>query len=111
MIGDQKSLVDGSDSKEQVTSVITCIAYCPHLDLYEYTRVDGTYRFNTEELSKTVDFYISEGRTRDSDFMAVLTGLARRYPHKRVSFDAEGQCNVSDLEALPVPEETDEKTG
>lgn len=102
---------EGEDPKVSGTNAITQIAYCPHLDVYEYIREDGTYRFNTVELERMVDLYLKDGKTRDADFMAVLTGLARQYPHKRVSFDAEGQCNVSNLEALPVPEATVETTG
>lgn len=94
-----------SDQKSEV-SVSTEISYCPHLDVYDYKRVDGTYRFNTPELEKTISMYLDQGKTRDSEFMAVLTAMARRYPHKRVKFDAEGNCNVTTLEALPMPEES-----
>jgi hypothetical protein len=88
-------------------SVTTEISYCPHLDVYEYKRVDGVYRFDTKELEKTVNLYIDQGKTRDADFMAVLTAMARKYPHKRVKFGEDGTCNVTTLEALPLPEEAE----
>ncbi len=92
-----------TQSGEQKPSVSTEISYCPHIDVYDYTRIDGTYRFSSAELEKTITLYLEQGKTRDADFMAVLTGMARKYPHMRVKFDEEGNCNITALEAKPLP--------
>jgi len=84
-------------------SIVTEIAYCPCLDLYHYKRNDGAdYFFDTPQLEKSIDAYVHQGMSRDADFMSVLTGMARQFPHKRVKFDANAQCNITDLEKAEV---------
>ncbi len=88
----------------QPAAVATEIAYCPHLDMYHYKRVDGAdYMFDTAQLEKSVEAFAREGKPRDAEFMAILTGLARQYPHKVVAFDEQGRCYLRDLVPAPPP--------
>lgn len=94
------------ESGAKAASIATEISYCPHLDIYHYKRADGSdYLFNTEQLEKSVEGWVRHGDQRQADFMAVLTGMGRRYPHKCVSFDDSGKCVMRDLD--PVPQESD----
>jgi len=82
----------------QPKSSFTEIAYCPYLDLYRHVGVDGTeYTFSTAQLEKVLQVYLDKGQTRDADFMSLLTGMARQYPHVLLKFDGEGNCNVTEL--------------
>jgi hypothetical protein len=88
------------------STVATEISYCPNLDVYHYVRYgqDGAdYMFTTSQLEKAIDTYIRQGDPRQAEFMAILTGLARRYPHKKATFDEQGQCYLSPLEPVPPP--------
>lgn len=77
----------------------TKISYCPALRIYHYWRIDGTEAFFSQErLEQSIDAYIRDGKPADAEFMAFLTGLARRYPHREVVFDSEGKCTVGEVE-------------
>jgi hypothetical protein len=90
-------------AQEKCPSAATSISFCPHLGLYHYTRADGVdYLFDTKKLEEAIDAYLKSGDTKQADFMATLTGVARLHPHKIVSFDEEGKCSMSDL-ALESP--------
>jgi hypothetical protein len=92
--------------QEKRLSVSTSISFCPHLGLYHYTRADGVdYLFDTHKLEEAIDSYLKSGDTKQADFMATLTGVARLHPHKIVSFDEEGKCSMSDL---VIAESTDD---
>ncbi len=87
------------------SKIATKISYCPHLDIYHYTRADGSdYMFDTAQLEKSVETYAKEGNTREAEFMAVLTGLARRYPHQVVAFDESGQAHLGELVPAKHPD-------
>jgi hypothetical protein len=90
------------ESGTKSVSIATEISYCPHLDIYHYRRADGSdYMFNTEQLKLAIEGWAKQGDQRQAEFMAVLTGLGRRYPHKVVSFDDAGKCVMRDLEPAP----------
>jgi hypothetical protein len=59
--------------------------------------------FTTPQLEKAIETYIKEAEPRKAEFMAILTALARRYPHKKASFDEHGQCYLSEMEPVPPP--------
>ena len=80
-------------------SAATEISFCPHLGIYRYKRADGSdYMFDSVQLEATINSYLKAGQSMEAEFMAVLTGFARRYPHKVVAFDEEGKCKLRDLE-------------
>lgn len=86
----------------------TEIAYCSHLGIYHYRRVDGAeYFFDDAGLEAAVDSYLREGDTRQAEFMVELTALARHFPHQMVSFDAEGKMNLQELLAREIPSDGD----
>jgi hypothetical protein len=90
-------------------SAATEISFCPHLNLYHYKRADKTeYFFNTQQLEQSVEAYAKAGAPKQAEFMAVLTGFARRFPHKVVSFDGSGQLNLRDLLPQGLPADTAE---
>lgn len=77
---------------------VTEIAYCPHLDIYHYRRADGSeYLFDSSQLEKSVEGYQKQGDVRQAEFMAMLTGFARQFPHQVVSFDDRGNLNLREL--------------
>jgi hypothetical protein len=85
-------------------SAATEISYCPDLKIYHYRQVNGVEAFFSEEqLEKSVEAYLQNGDTNSADFMALLTGFARKFPHKVVSFDEQGKCTFrsSDVQSLP----------
>jgi hypothetical protein len=87
-------------------TVATEISYCPNLDVYHYVRFgedEADYMFTTPQLEKAIETYIKQGDPRQAEFMAILTALARRFPHKKATFDEQGQCYMSDLEPVPPP--------
>jgi len=87
------------EKTEVKESAATEISFCPHLGIYRYKRADGSdYMFDSAQLEITVNSYLKAGKSMEAEFMAVLTGFARRYPHKVVSFDEEGKCRLRDLE-------------
>jgi len=93
-------------------SAATEISFCPHLNLYHYRRADGSeYFFNTPQLEQSVEAYAKAGDPRQAEFMAVLTSFARKFPHKVVSFDAEGQLNLRELMPQGLPEAEGSETG
>jgi hypothetical protein len=95
-------------------SAATEISFCPHLNLYHYKRADGTeYFFNTPQLEQSIEGYAKIGAPKQAEFMAVLTGFARRFPHKVVSFDENGQLNLRDLlpQGLPADDVGDGSPG
>lgn len=97
--------IDKSKS-DSASTVATEISYCPHLDLYHYKKADGTdYMFDTEQLTKSLEVLMKQGDPRQAEFMAVLTGLGRRYPHKVVSFDETGKCCLRDLPAAVISDD------
>jgi hypothetical protein len=79
-------------------SAATEISFCPHLGIYRYKRADGVdYMFDTAQLEATIESYIKVGKAMDAEFMALLTGLARRAPHQVVVFDESGKCRLQPL--------------
>lgn len=87
-------------------SVVTTISYCPHLDVYHYTKVGGEeYFFDTAQLEHAIDTHLKNGDARQADFMATLTGLARRCPHCLVEFNAEGRPTFRELVAKKMDDE------
>ena len=63
----------------------TQISYCPHLDIYNFKRVDGEYFFDTPALEASIETYQTTGDLRQADFMAALTSFARKFPHKVIT--------------------------
>lgn len=88
--------------------VATEIAHCPHLGLYHYRKADGEeFIFDELQLEKSIETYLAQNDARQAEFMAMLTGFARQFPHQVVSFDAEGRLNLRELHAK-VPASGDE---
>jgi hypothetical protein len=77
----------------------TEIAYCPNLGLYHYRRADGTqFLFNRDELAQSVEVYLREGDLKTAEYMAGLTGHARRYPHVVVILNPDGTYELRRME-------------
>lgn len=76
----------------------TEIAYCPHLQVYHYLRVDGVeHVFDQRDLERSIDGYLRNGNERQAEFMATLAGFAKQFPHQVVSFDEQGRLNLREL--------------
>jgi hypothetical protein len=89
---------DAENNKESGGPVVTKISHCPHLGIYHYVRADGSeYLFDTPQLERSIDSYQKQGDARQAEFMAMLTGFARQFPHQVVSFDEEGRLNLQVL--------------
>jgi hypothetical protein len=58
------------------------ISYCPTLGLYHYVREDGEYFFSNEQMEKSINAFLADGKTLDAEYMAWLTGMSRSFPHK-----------------------------
>ena len=101
-----------ASSQASPASAATEISFCPHLGIYRYRRADGVdYMFDTPQLEATIQSYIKAADTMQADFMAILTGFARKYPHQVVRFDAQGKCQLQKLEEQPpYPVEADPVT-
>lgn len=96
---------------EKSAEVRTEISYCPHLGIYRYRKADGSdYMFDTDQLEKAIDAYIKSGDSRQADFMATLTGMARQYPHQVLSFDENGVCALKPLTPAELPVEGDSES-
>jgi hypothetical protein len=90
------------------SKVITEIAFCPHLGIYHYRTVDGTeYLFDSSRLEMAVDGYLRNSDAKQAEFMVLLTGFARQFPHQVVSFDEEGTINLRELLVQQLPAESD----
>lgn len=88
---------------ERKQAVATEIAYCPHLQIYHYRRVDGVEQiFDSSQLVKAIETFQKQGDQRQAEFMAILTGFARQFPHQVVSFDDQGKLNLRELLAAVV---------
>jgi hypothetical protein len=87
----------------------TAIAYCPHLGMYHYWRADGSeFMFDRVELLQSLEAYSRSGDTRQGEFMAGLTGHARRYPHVIVIVRTDGTYALQKLE---IPEDERGESG
>jgi len=76
---------------------VTQISYCPCLGIYHYKRSDGDeFFFDSEKLEQSLMVYVQQGDRRQGEFMAMLTGLARRIPHKIIEIDAEGRPTIKE---------------
>ncbi len=83
-----------SEQKE-VKKISVEISYCPCLGIYHYRRSDGDdFSFDNDKLEQILSGYLSQGKTRDAEYMARLTTGARETPHKVLVFDASGKCEV-----------------
>jgi hypothetical protein len=101
-----------AESEQAPVTAATEISFCPHLRLYHYRRADGSdYLFDDVKLEEAVDGYIKQGDPRQADFMAVLTAMARKYPHQVVAFNAEGKCFLRDLQPVAPPSDEGEEIG
>ena len=90
-----------SDERKQAAA--TEIAYCPHLQIYHYLRVDGVDQiFDSSQLERAIETFQKQGDERQAEFMALLTGFARQFPHQVVSFDDQGKLNLRELLAAMV---------
>jgi hypothetical protein len=90
----------------------TEIAYCPHLQIYHYLRVDGVDQiFDSSQLERAIETFQKQGDSRQAEFMAILTGFARQFPHQVVSFDDQGKLNLRELLAAVVHTDLDEGHG
>jgi len=74
------------------------ISYCPELGLYHFRQADGQeFFFTNDKLVADIDVCQKAGDQRRAEFLALLSGLARKAPHKELRFDESGNVNVSDL--------------
>jgi hypothetical protein len=81
----------------------TEIAYCPNLGLYHYKRADGSELiFDRVQLEMALASYLKQGVVRMAEFMSMLTGYARRYPHVFVILLPDGTYGMRKME---IPEE------
>jgi len=95
-------------SSEGPGSAATEISFCPHLKMYRYKRADGVdYMFDNVQLEETIESYIKVAKAREAEFMALLTGFARRFPHQVVIFDSDGKCKLQKLEEQKSYEASD----
>jgi hypothetical protein len=86
-----------SKDEKKSQEVTVEISYCPGLGVYHYRRSDGDeYFWDNDKLEQTLTVYLSQGKTRDADFMARLTTAARETPHKILVFGSDGKCSVRD---------------
>jgi hypothetical protein len=84
--------------KEAPATAATEIAYCPHLGIYHYRRIDGSeYLFDKLQLESAIDSYLKGADVREAEFMAQLTAFARQFPHQVVSFNTRGELNLREL--------------
>jgi hypothetical protein len=91
----------GEPTSSPVTAQQAEISYCPELGLYHFIQADGQeFFFTNDKLVEDIDVCQKAGDQRRADFMSVLTGLARKAPHKVLRFDEHGNVNVSDLVPL-----------
>lgn len=78
----------------------TEISYCPEMGIYHFRQADGKeFLFDTPRLLADLDAGLKgtpESR-RYAEFMSLLTGFARQFPHKVVSFGEDGCVNLSEL--------------
>jgi hypothetical protein len=96
-------------ANERNQAAATEIAYCSHLQIYHYRRVDGVEQiFDSSQLVKAIETFQKQGDERQAEFMAILTGFARQFPHQVVSFDDQGKLNLRELLAAVVHFDTDE---
>ena len=96
--------VETPSGTTDVEHAATEIAYCPNLGLYHYKRADGTeHMFDRSQLTIALESYIKQGDVRLAEFMATLTGYARRYPHVFVILLPDGTYNMRKME-IPVEE-------
>lgn len=70
------------------------VCYCPDLRLYWYKvenpdspDQEADYKFSDDELEDAIATHLANEQTREAEFMAHLTGLARTNEHKFVMFD------------------------
>ena len=102
--------MDTGDKTTSEQKPRTEISYCPEMGLYRFKRANGDlFLFDNERLVADLDYQMKHGGQREADFMALLTGMARRAPHKLVAVDEDGNVNVSDL--VRVDTFDDEKSG
>lgn len=81
--------------KKDVKKLLVEISYCPCLGIYHYKRSDGDdFSFDNEKLEQILAGYLSQGKSRDAEYMARLTTGARETPHKVLVFDEKGKCEV-----------------
>jgi hypothetical protein len=87
-----------ADQSNQEKTAATEIAYCPHLRVYHYRRANGEeWIFDESQLVAAIEGYLKAADERQAEFMAMLTGFARKFPHQVVSFDEEGKLNLREL--------------
>lgn len=99
-MADEKVKVPGTTDATRAT---TAIGYCPHLGMYHYKREDGEeFFFNREQLEISLADYLQQHDLKQANFMAKLTGYARKYPHVMVVIKADGTYNLVRLE---IPED------
>ena len=59
------------------------ISYCSDLGIYHYVRTDGDeFFFDDDKLEQSIAVYLSQGKKKDAEYMALLTADARKNPHK-----------------------------
>jgi len=59
------------------------ISYCAVLGIYHYVRTDGDeFFFDDDKLEQSIAVYLSQGKKKDAEYMALLTADARKNPHK-----------------------------
>ena len=94
-----EALAGTTDAEHAATE----IAYCPHLGLYHYKRADGLEEFfNRERLEIVIENYLKQGELRLAEYMSILTGHARRYPHVFLTILPDGRLGMRKME---IPED------
>ena len=89
-----------AETTPKVPKARTEISYCPEMGIYHYQRADGKeFLFDNKRLLADLDECVKKGPEgqRYAEFMSLLTGFARQFPHKVVSFDEDGCVNLSEL--------------
>ena len=77
--------------------VVVQISYCPELGIYHYIRNDGDeFFFDTEKLEKSLETFLSQQNRADAEYMSRLTAGARQFPHKLITYYADGKCKILD---------------
>jgi len=95
-MAEDTGLLPGTTDAEHAT---TQISYCPYLGLYHYSRADGfDALFDANKLELALTAYLKQGDTRQAEFMASLTALARECPHAIIELDAELNYKILQLE-------------